>query len=62
MHRVVRAGEVVWEGPCTGMRRHKLEVNAVGRGNECGVVLDEGRFAGMQPGDIIQCVKQQARK
>jgi hypothetical protein len=42
------------------MRRHKLEVAVVGRGTDCGVVLDDGRFDGYLAGDVIQCVRRQA--
>jgi translation initiation factor IF-2 len=56
--RVLRDGEVVFEGPCSNLRQHKNDVTAVGKAAECGVVLDEGRFGGYQPGDVVQCVQQ----
>jgi len=52
--RVVRGGATIHEGACTSLRRHKLDVARVGRGTECGVVL-EG-FSDFQPGDVLQCV------
>jgi len=55
--RVVRDGEVVFEGPCSSLRRRKDVVDAIhGRGTECGVVLDEGRFEDLRVGDEVQCV------
>ena len=55
--RVVRGGEVVFEGPCSSLRRRRDDVdNVEGRGTECGVVLDGGRFGDLQPGDVIKCV------
>jgi translation initiation factor IF-2 len=56
--RVVRDGEVVYEGLCSNLRQHKNDVNAVGKAGECGVVLDEGKFGGYKPGDVVQCVQQ----
>lgn len=54
---MLRGGEVVWQGPCTSMRRRKSEVKTAERGTECGVVLDGGRFDGMRPGDVVQSVQ-----
>lgn len=62
VYRVVRDGEVVYEGPCTSLRQHKSDVSAVGKANECGVVLDEGKFGGYQPGDVVQCVQQRTTR
>lgn len=53
-YRVLRGGEVVHTGTCASLKRHKLEVEAVGKGTECGVLL-EG-FDGVQPGDVLQCI------
>lgn len=30
----------VHEGTCASLKRHKLDVERVGKGNECGVLLD----------------------
>lgn len=54
--RVLRGGEVLHEGPCDSLRRHKLAVDSVGRGSECGVVLDG--FQDFRPGDVLQCVDE----
>eukprot|EP00887_Chlorella_sp_A99_P006846 scaffold2.g6846.t1 len=51
-YRVLRGGEVVHEGACASLRRHKLDVETVGKGTECGVAL-EGGFAPAL-GDVLQ--------
>jgi len=55
--RVLRGGEVVHESACTSLRRHKLDVDTVGRGTECGIGL-EG-FDDFRQGDVLQAVDQQ---
>jgi hypothetical protein len=30
----------VHKGPCASLKRHKLDVERVGKGSECGVLLD----------------------
>ena len=37
--RVMRGGEPVYDGKCGCIKRHKLEVERVGKGTECGVTL-----------------------
>ena len=51
--RVLRAGDVLHEGVCASLRRQKLEVDRVGRGTECGIVLKG--YSDFQPGDVLQC-------
>jgi translation initiation factor IF-2 len=59
--RVLRGGEPVHDGACSSLKRLKLDVQTVGKGSECGVVL-EG-FAGAQQGDVLQCYSMEtARK
>ena len=41
--------------PCGSIRRHRLDVDTVGRGTECGVVLPG--WADFRPGDVLQCVR-----
>lgn len=38
------------------MRRHRLDVETVGKGTECGLVLDG--WADLKPGDRIQCIRK----
>lgn len=45
----------VHEGPCASIKRHKQDVERVGKGTECGVLL-EG-FAGFHQGDVLQCIE-----
>ncbi|KAL4858773.1 Translation initiation factor IF-2 [Chlorella vulgaris] len=58
-YRVLRGGEVVHTGRCSSLKRHKLEVETVGKGTECGVLLDG--FDGVQPGDQLQCIRVEMR-
>ncbi|KAJ6833995.1 uncharacterized protein M6B38_337235 [Iris pallida] len=58
--RLVRSGEVVFEGACASLKREKQDVEAVGKGNECGLVIQD--YDDFQVGDIIQCLEQVNRK
>ena len=55
--RVIRAGEMIFDGPIAGLRRFKDDVREVATGYECGVSL-EG-FNDFQEGDIIESHRQQ---
>ncbi|KAL4346729.1 hypothetical protein GQ457_17G021930 [Hibiscus cannabinus] len=58
--RLLRSGEVVFEGPCKSLKQEKHDVEKVEKGNECGLVLcDCNAF---QIGDVIQCLEQVIRK
>ena len=52
--RVMRGGSAVHQGACQSIKRHKLQVQQVGKGTECGVMLQD--FTGFQPGDVLQCI------
>jgi len=54
---VVRSGEVVHIGEIHSLRRHKLDVEVVGKGTECGVGI-EG-FDKFLVGDTISCIELQ---
>lgn len=58
VYRVVRDGQVLFEGPCSSLKQQRNAVSAVGKGNECGLALEEGAFADYLPGDIVQCVQR----
>ncbi|KDP25343.1 hypothetical protein JCGZ_20499 [Jatropha curcas] len=58
--RLLRSGEVVFEGSCTSLKREKQDVERVGKGNECGLVI--GNCDDFQIGDVIQCLEQVVRK
>lgn len=55
--KVYRSGDVVFEGPIRSLKRHKLDVETVGRGTECGIGLDG--WEGFMVGDSITCVDMQ---
>ncbi|XP_044504895.1 translation initiation factor IF-2-like [Mangifera indica] len=58
--RLLRSGEVVFEGCCISLKREKQDVETVGKGNECGLVIRD--WNDFQVGDIIQCMEQVLRK
>lgn len=58
LYRVIRDGQVVFEGPCSSLKQQRSAVTAVGKGNECGVALDDGVFADYKPGDVLQCLQR----
>ncbi|KAK9154775.1 hypothetical protein Sjap_002255 [Stephania japonica] len=58
--RILRSGEIVFEGCCTSLKREKQDVEMVGKGNECGLVLRD--CDNFQVGDIIQCLVEVSRK
>ncbi|XP_010264989.1 PREDICTED: uncharacterized protein LOC104602838 isoform X2 [Nelumbo nucifera] len=58
--RLLRSGEVVFEGCCVSLKREKQDVETVGKGNECGLVIRD--FDDFQIGDIIQCLELVKRK
>lgn len=49
--------QIIYQGPCTSLKRNKADTDAVGPGLECGVVLGGGEFADYRPGDVIECVR-----
>lgn len=58
--RLLRSGDVVFEGSCTSLKREKQDVERVGKGNECGLML--GDCDDFRVGDVIQCLEQVVRK
>ena len=54
---VVRSGEVIHVGEINSLRRHKLDVQVVGKGTECGVGVVG--FDNFMVGDTISCVELQ---
>ncbi|XP_057460051.1 uncharacterized protein LOC130750458 isoform X2 [Actinidia eriantha] len=58
--RLLRSGEVVFEGSCASLKREKQDVDAVGKGNECGLVIRD--CLDFQIGDIVQCLELVNRK
>lgn len=58
--RLLRSGEVIFEGSCISLKREKQDVGTVVKGNECGLVLQD--WLDFQIGDVIQCLEQVNRK
>ncbi|CAH9091495.1 unnamed protein product [Cuscuta europaea] len=58
--RLLRSGEVVFEGCCASLKREKQDVETVGKGSECGLVIRN--CFDFQVGDIIQCLEEVNRK
>ncbi|KAI4375385.1 hypothetical protein MLD38_013263 [Melastoma candidum] len=58
--RLLRSGEVVFEGSCISLKREKQDVETVMKGNECGLVIRD--CDDFQIGDVIQCLQQVMRK
>lgn len=54
--RLLRSGEVVFEGCCISLKREKQDVDAVGKGNECGIVIQN--YDDFCIGDTIQCLEE----
>lgn len=54
--RLIRDGESVHEEllDCASIRRHRLEVDSVGKGSDCGIALAD--VIDVRMGDVIQCV------
>ena len=54
--RLIRDGVCIHEEllDCSSMRRHRLEVDAVGKGSDCGIALAD--VVDIRMGDVIQCV------
>ncbi|GAB2230775.1 hypothetical protein Droror1_Dr00015066 [Drosera rotundifolia] len=58
--KLLRSGEVIFEGCCQSLKQEKHDVEMVGKGKECGlVILDWHDF---QIGDVIQCLEEATRK
>ncbi|BBN00243.1 translation initiation factor IF-2 [Marchantia polymorpha subsp. ruderalis] len=57
--RVMRSGEVLFEGPCASLRREKDDVETAIKGTECGIVLKD--WIDFQVGDVIQCIEDVRR-
>lgn len=58
--RLLRSGEVVFEGCCVSLKRETQDVETVQKGNECGLVLRD--CFDFQIGDVIQCLHQVNKK
>ncbi|MCB1083833.1 MAG: translation initiation factor IF-2, partial [Simkania sp.] len=50
--KVIRKGEIVWEGNIASLKRVKEDVKEVAKGLECGILLE--KFNDYQEGDEIK--------
>eukprot|EP00210_Caulerpa_lentillifera_P003019 g2882.t1 len=60
LFKLIRNEQVLFEGNCSSLKRHKLDVDRVGKGMECGVLLDA--FNNPQQGDLIHYITKTKRK
>ncbi|KAL6176226.1 hypothetical protein ACLB2K_052861 [Fragaria x ananassa] len=58
--RLLRSGEVVFEGSCESLKLEKQNVDTVKKGSECGLVIQN--CYDFQVGDMVQCLQQVIRK
>ncbi|KAM1397139.1 hypothetical protein ACFX2I_014748 [Malus domestica] len=58
--RLLRSGEVVFEGSCESLKREKQDVDTVKKGNDCGLVIQD--CDDFCVGDMVQCLEQVVRK
>ncbi|KAJ4974631.1 hypothetical protein NE237_007805 [Protea cynaroides] len=54
--RLLRSGEVIFEGCCVSLKRETQDVETVAKGLECGLVIHD--CDDFQVGDVIQCLEQ----
>lgn len=52
--RVLRSGEVLFEGLMQSLKREQQDVDIVAKGVECGMILEE--WVNFQVGDVVQCI------
>ncbi|KAG0252475.1 hypothetical protein DFQ27_008060 [Actinomortierella ambigua] len=54
--RIVRNGEVIWDGPLAALKRVKEDIQEAKKGTECG--MEFGGFEDLKEGDVIQSIKK----
>ncbi|KAG9149212.1 hypothetical protein Leryth_003204 [Lithospermum erythrorhizon] len=58
--RLLRSGDVLYEGDCSSLKQETQDVETVAKGSECGLVLHD--WCDFRVGDVIQCLEQVNRK
>ena len=58
--KVIREGEVIFEGKLLSLKRFKDDVKEVSKGYDCGIQVNE--FNDLEVGDLIQCYQEIAVK
>lgn len=53
--RVLRSGEVMFEGLVQSLKKEKMDVETVGKGTECGMILED--WVSFEVGDVVQCIR-----
>ncbi|XP_055014379.1 translation initiation factor IF-2, mitochondrial isoform X2 [Boleophthalmus pectinirostris] len=54
--RVLREGQVLWEGSLSALKHHKDDVSSVKLGMDCGLSVDGA--VDFKPGDTVQCYEE----
>ncbi|KAG0232998.1 hypothetical protein BGW41_001657 [Actinomortierella wolfii] len=54
--RIVRNGEVIWDGPLAALKRVKEDIQEAKKGTECG--MEFAGFDDLKEGDVIQSIKK----
>jgi translation initiation factor IF-2 len=57
--RVLRSGQVVFEGKLDTLKREKNDVDRVDKGKECGLTL---AYQDWQVGDVVECMEEVMRR
>ncbi|KAH6774794.1 Translation initiation factor 2 [Perilla frutescens var. frutescens] len=58
--KLFRSGEEIFHGCCASLKREQRDVDAVGKGNECGLMFEDCHD--FQVGDVIKCFVKVNRK
>ena len=56
--RVLRDGQVIWQGRIASLKRFKEDVREVAQGYECGIGLDG--LGGFRGGDVVEALQMVA--
>ncbi|XP_061166347.1 translation initiation factor IF-2, mitochondrial-like [Saccostrea echinata] len=54
-YKVIRDGEEVFRGKLDSLKHHKDEVETIGTGMECGMLVKDSQFQ-FEEGDLVQCI------
>ncbi|XP_002972752.2 uncharacterized protein LOC9637320 [Selaginella moellendorffii] len=57
--KVLRSGTELFDGKLSSLKREKLDVDTVGKGTECGLIVNE--WMEFSVGDVVQCIEEYKR-